>query len=257
MLLYFEDQTNLKLAKMSPTSFLGVTLLFLVAFMPAHAVKFRVVDRTDYITGCNRFKTEIGSFYTRQLMKAASSFIWRTFDESIGERKEHDQVTLIIQGFRPAQRTLVSRTFNDTIFFINAEHIQNYSGDARMELTGILLHEMTHVWQWYGNGKAPWGLVNGIADYMRLRAGLAPKEWARRGSGSRWDEGYAVTAYFLDYCNGLKNGFVTELNKLMKGDYSDDFFPMVLGKTVGELWMDYKTELEPEELQSEELEMAE
>lgn len=228
---------------MSPAYFLGVTLLFLAAFTPLHAVKYQVVDQTDYITGCNRFKTEIGSFYTRQLMKAASSFIWLTFNESIAERKDHDQVTLVIRSFRPSQRALVSRTLND-IILINAEHVQNYPGDARLELSGILFHEMTHVWQQYGNGKAPRGLVNGIADYVRLRAGLAPKEWTQRGLGSRWDKGYAITAYFLDYCNGLKNGFVAELNKLMKGDYSDEFFPMVLGKTVDELWMDYKTDLD-------------
>ncbi|KAF8007520.1 hypothetical protein BT93_K1514 [Corymbia citriodora subsp. variegata] len=200
---------------MSPTHFLGAALLFLIAFPPALAVNFRVVDRTDYITGCNRFKTEIGPFYTRQLMKSASSFIWLTFDESISERNYHDQVTLIIYGFHPAHRALFS---------------------------GILFHEMTHVWQRFGNGKVPCGLISGIADYIRLRAGLAPKEWVQRGSGSRWDEGYAVTAYFLDYCNGIKNGFVAELNRLMKDDYSDEFFPMVLGKTVDELWIDYKTE---------------
>ncbi|KAF7848305.1 hypothetical protein BT93_L2110 [Corymbia citriodora subsp. variegata] len=226
---------------MSPTHFLGAALLFLIAFPPVLAVNFRVVDRTNYITGCNRFKTEIGPFYTRQLMKSASSFIWLTFDESISERKDHDQVTLIIYGFHPAHRALVSGTLNNTIL-INANYIQNYPGDARVEFSGILFHEMTHMWQRYGNGKAPCGLINGIADYIRLRAGLAPKEWVQRGSGSCWDEGYAVTAYFLDYCNGIKNGFVAELNRLMKDDYSDEFFPLVLGKTVDEFWIDYKTE---------------
>ncbi|KAK3420500.1 hypothetical protein EUGRSUZ_G01326 [Eucalyptus grandis] len=178
---------------MSRTHFSGLALLFLVAFPPAHAVKYQVVDRTGYITGCNRFQTEIGSFYTRQLMRAASSFIWLTFNESMGERKDHDPVTLVIHRFQWSFRK-------------------------------ILFHEMTHVWQQYGNGKAPRGLVNGIADYMRLRAGLAPKKWAQRGSGLRWDESYAVTAYFLDHCNGLKNGFVAELNSLMEDDYSDEFF---------------------------------
>ncbi|KAL3730400.1 hypothetical protein ACJRO7_027418 [Eucalyptus globulus] len=91
------------------------------------------------------------------------SFIWLTFNESMGERKDHDPVTLVIHRFRPAQPTLVSRTLKDTIL-INAENIQNYPGDARMEFSGILFHEMTHVWQQYGNRKAPRGLVNGIAD---------------------------------------------------------------------------------------------
>ena len=117
---------------------------------------------------------------------------------------------------------------------------QNYSGNVKTEITGVLYHEMTHIWQWNGNGRASGGLIEGIADFVRLKAGYAPSHWVAPGRGNSWDQGYDVTARFLDYCNSLKNGFVAELNMKMKNGYSNDFFAQLLGKTVDQLWSDYK-----------------
>ncbi|KAF7128053.1 hypothetical protein RHSIM_Rhsim11G0157400 [Rhododendron simsii] len=64
--------------------------------------------------------------------------------------------------------------------------------------------------------QAPEGLINGIADFVRLKAGYASDYWRQPGSGNKWDDGYDITARFLDYCNGLRNGFVAELNKKMR-----------------------------------------
>ncbi|XVF01340.1 hypothetical protein REPUB_Repub04eG0079300 [Reevesia pubescens] len=60
------------------------------------------------------------------------------------------------------------------------------------------------------------------------------------GQGDRWDQGYDVTARFLDYCNNLNDGFVAELNKKMRIGYSATYFVDLLGKTVDQLWSDYK-----------------
>ncbi|KAH0725792.1 hypothetical protein MTR67_003676 [Solanum verrucosum] len=111
---------------------------------------------------------------------------------------------------------------------------------GEIEITGVLYHEATHVWQWNGNGGAPGGLIEGIADYVRLKAGLGSSHWVKPGQGNRWDQVYDVTAQFLDYCNSLRNGFVAELNKKMRNGYSDHFFVDILGKTVDQLWSDYK-----------------
>ncbi|XP_059295434.1 uncharacterized protein LOC132048763 [Lycium ferocissimum] len=119
-------------------------------------------------------------------------------------------------------------------------YIEGYSGDVKKEITGVLYHEMTHIWQWKGNGQAPQGLIEGIADYVRLKVGLAPSHWVKPGQGNSWDQGYDVTARFLDYCNVLKYGFVGELNKKMRDCYSDTFFVDLLGKSVDQLWNDYK-----------------
>ncbi|WJZ83949.1 hypothetical protein VitviT2T_003587 [Vitis vinifera] len=65
---------------------------------------------------------------------------------------------------------------------------------------------MTHIWQWNGNGQAPGGLIEGIADFVRLKANYAPSHWVQPGQGDRWDQDYDVTARFLDNCNSLRNG---------------------------------------------------
>lgn len=59
---------------------------------------------------------------------------------------------------------------------------------------------MTHVWQWNGNGQAPKGLIEGIADFVRLKAGYVPSHWVKPGQGNQWDQGYDVMAQLLDYC---------------------------------------------------------
>ena len=66
------------------------------------------------------------------------------------------------------------------------------------ELKGVLVHEMVHCWQYNAGGSAPGGLVEGIADWVRLRAGLRPPHWRRDGEG-QWDRGYQHTGYFLDW----------------------------------------------------------
>ncbi|KAG8364226.1 hypothetical protein BUALT_Bualt19G0106200 [Buddleja alternifolia] len=111
-------------------------------------------------------------------------------------------------------------------------YLQAYSGDVRREITGVIYHEMTQRWQWNGNGQTPGGLIEAIADFVRLNVGYAPSHWVSPGLGDRWDQGYDVTARFLEYCDGLRSGFVAELNKKMISGYSDNYFVELLGKPL-------------------------
>ena len=64
-----------------------------------------------------------------------------------------------------------------------------------------------HTWQWNGNGQStPGGLIEGIADYVRLKAGYAPSHWVKPGQGDRWDQGYDVTALFWTIAMVLEMG---------------------------------------------------
>ncbi|EOY18815.1 Uncharacterized protein TCM_043303 [Theobroma cacao] len=72
--------------------------------------------------------------------------------------------------FNLPYRTLIS--------FVN--YMGNYSGDVKREFTGIIVHEADHVEQWNGNGQTLGGLIEGIADYIRLKAGYAPPHWVRQ-----------------------------------------------------------------------------
>lgn len=45
------------------------------------------------------------------------------------------------------------------------------------EIQGVLVHEMVHAWQWNALYTAPSGLIEGIADFVRLKAGFSPPHW--------------------------------------------------------------------------------
>ena len=45
-----------------------------------------------------------------------------------------------------------------------------------------------HVWQYNGNNTAPGGLIEGIADWVRLKDGFIPPHWSR--GGDSWDDGF-------------------------------------------------------------------
>ncbi|KAK8698890.1 hypothetical protein V6N13_114996 [Hibiscus sabdariffa] len=169
-------------------------------------------------------------------MSAASKFIWNNFRQqnNPSDRKNVQKVTLFIENGDG-----VAFAVNNEIH-VNANYLGNYTGDVRREFNGVLYHEMTHIWQWNGNGQAPGGLIEGIADFVRLKANFIPSHWVKPGQGDRWDQGYDVTARFLEYCDGLRNGFVAELNKKMTSGYNAQYFVDLLGKNVDQLWRDYK-----------------
>jgi hypothetical protein len=121
---------------------------------------------------------------------------------------------------------------------------------TREELLGVICHELVHCFQWNGQNAAPGGLIEGIADWVRLRAGLAARHWKREAEGE-WDEGYQHTGYFLEYLERrFGEGTVRKINaKLREGKYEEKVFWKELfeGTTVGELWKDYGKSLEKEQ----------
>ncbi|KAA3488646.1 pathogenesis-related protein 17 [Gossypium australe] len=75
---------------------------------------------------------------------------------------------------------------------------------------------MTQICQWDGNGQTS-------ANYI-------PSHWVQPGQGDRWDQRSDVTARFLEYYDGLRNGFVAELNMKMRSGYNAGYFVELLGK---------------------------
>ncbi|KAJ6315164.1 hypothetical protein OIU78_018620 [Salix suchowensis] len=212
-----------------------LSLLVLLAINTVSAVDYTVTNRAGATAGGDRFTRDIGADYSKNTLASATAFTWRTLlQTNAADRKDVRAVNLFIDVMGG-----VAYATNNEIHVSN-NYIGNYSGDVRREITGVLYHEMVHIWQWNGNGQAPGGLIEGIADFVRLKANYAPSHWVQAGQGDRWDQGYDVTAKFLDYCNGLRSGFVAELNKKMKAGYSAQFFVDLLGKTVDQLWKDYK-----------------
>ncbi|KAK3056535.1 hypothetical protein LTR09_002328 [Extremus antarcticus] len=130
---------------------------------------------------------------------------------------------------------------------INLDYIVNTKSPKRHEILGVLCHELVHCFQWAANGTCPGGLIEGIADWVRLRAGLSAKHWKQEAEG-KWDGGYQHTGYFLEYLEQrFGEGTVRRMNGCLRGkDYDEEklFGECCGGRKVEDLWKDYGKELE-------------
>jgi hypothetical protein len=221
---------------LSPHLFLSLLVILATNTVAAEDfTAYTVTNNACATAGGARFTGDIGVDHSKQILASATAFIWSIFLQTDpADRKNVHRVDLFIDVMDG-----VAYADNNEIR-VSSNYIGNYTGDLEREFSGVLYHEMTHVWQWDGNGTTPGGLIEGIADFVRLKANYTPSHWVQPGQGDRWDRGYDVTARFLDYCNDLRNGFVAELNNKMRTGYSAQYFVDLLGKTVDELWTHYK-----------------
>ena len=116
------------------------------------------------------------------------------------------------------------------------------------EIHGVIVHEMVHCWQWTAQG-TPGGLIEGIADWVRLRAELGPPHWKREldRAGGPW-KGYQHTAYFLNWLeeggagNGVGGkGTVPRVNEALRGTVYEEgsFWKGVIGEDIKTAWEKY------------------
>ncbi|XP_057795870.1 uncharacterized protein LOC131011979 [Salvia miltiorrhiza] len=218
---------------MKPQHLLLVVLPYLPAIL---AVKYVAINDAQSSPGGARFEAEIGIPYTLEIMKDINYFIWDIFQQyNESERKAVELVKVFIQQYDGAEAITYGENVN-----VSALYLQGYQGNLKWEYTSLLHHELTHVFQWNGEGQAPVGLVEGMADYMILKSNYYPPAFAKAGTGDRWDQGYDFTARFLEYCEELRSGFVAELNKKMRHSFSEDLFVELMGKPLPQLWAEYK-----------------
>ncbi|KAK7308194.1 hypothetical protein VNO77_41794 [Canavalia gladiata] len=199
------------------------------------AVDYIVSNNAESSIGGKLFDQKVGADYAKQTLNSAVDFTLKLFQQNtVAEGKMIEEISMIIENIDGVAYCSQNK------IHVSASYIERYSGDIKKEIVGVLYHEMAHMLQWDGNGMAPSGLIEGIADFVRLKAGYAGDHWVLPGQGDNWNQGYDVTARFLDYCNSIKNGFVADLNKMMKTSYNDNYFTQLLGKPVTQLWSEYK-----------------
>ncbi|KAI1436346.1 BSP-domain-containing protein [Xylaria sp. CBS 124048] len=132
----------------------------------------------------------------------------------------------------------------------SSRYIATISPERRAhEIEGVIVHELVHCFQYNGQGAAPGGLIEGIADWVRLKAGLAPPHW-RHGDevNGKWDAGYQNTAYFLQYLEDrFGDGTVRRINESLRVIRYEEkgFWTTILGRPVDQLWDDYKRHMSP------------
>ncbi|KAF2639566.1 BSP-domain-containing protein [Massarina eburnea CBS 473.64] len=172
-------------------------------------------------------------------------------------------ITLVLRSMGGVAYTTGSDLDEDhkEIYF-STDYINSVPDSRKKEeMLGVIVHEMVHCWQHNALGTAPGGLIEGIADWVRLKAGFAPPHWRRRGD-SDWDAGYERTGYFLEWLEEAHGAdVVRRINEGLRGcTYeSDVLWKDCCGKTVKQLWKEYKDGLgehddKPSELESKKAE---
>ncbi|KAI0274967.1 plant basic secretory protein [Gloeopeniophorella convolvens] len=156
--------------------------------------------------------------------------------------KDVRTIQLIVRPMEGVAYTTGSETAKEIHFA--CQHIVNCADRCADEICGVLTHEVVHCFQYNFQGSCPSGLIEGIADWVRLRAGFVPPHWT--AGGKRWDAGYQVTGYFLQWLTErYGEGVVQEINGTMKdAPYDELVFKTVTGRKVGKLWKLYKEHLE-------------
>ena len=152
-------------------------------------------------------------------------------------------ITLVLRAFdHIAYTTGKEIDFEHKEIHLSTRYIEHIDKSRlENEVLGVIVHDMVHCWQWNGQGECKVGLIKGIADWVRLQAGLASPRWKKRWEGN-WDAGYSVTAYFLDWLERVYGaGTVPKLNQKLREKYVEEaYWPELFnGKTVKELWKAY------------------
>lgn len=136
---------------------------------------------------------------------------------------------------------------------------QMHKDGFEKEVMGVITHEMVHCWQWNARGSCPGGLIEGIADFVRLRAGFVPPHWKKEAGGD-WDAGYQHTGYFLDYLERrFGDGTVVKINETLRDRVYKEktFWEECIGCAVDELWEEYGRHLKKEKEKEEDGQVSE
>ncbi|KAK5171529.1 hypothetical protein LTR04_002215 [Oleoguttula sp. CCFEE 6159] len=152
-------------------------------------------------------------------------------------------VTLILQSMEGvAYTTGLDLDDDHKEIHFSIDYIQGIPEARRKrEILGVLVHEMVHCWQHNAFGTAPGGLVEGIADWVRLNADLAPPHWKQEADGD-WDAGYQHTGYFLEYLEQrFGKGSVMAVNQELRRKKYDEaaFWQKLFDHDVATLWKQY------------------
>ncbi len=123
---------------------------------------------------------------------------------------------------------------------LNSSYLQTFASshtasETTYEIDGLLVYTMS---LFYQDLAAPAGVVQGVADFVRYRAGYWTE--SARSPGGNWDDGFQTTAFFFDYVDKQSPSFVYRLNQAIGTGYSVDLFVTLTGKDVITLWNEYQ-----------------
>ena len=193
--------------------------------------------------GADRF---LKSVTIRSVMQKAVNVVLTILNPSPHQDKVPGvrSITLILRPFEGVAYTAgKSIDLEHKKIHFSTTHIERiYEAHLENEIMGVIIHEMVHCWQWNGRGQCNSGLIEGVADWVRLRAGYVPPHW-RQNADKIWDVGYETTGYFLDWLEErFGAGTVPRLNQKLREPYiKEEFWQGFFGEGNGveSLWQEY------------------
>lgn len=189
------------------------------------------------------FGAVIASKALATAVNSVLNILYHTPDSATTTVPSTRSVTLILRSMVGVAYTTGSDLDSDhkEIHF-SLDYINGISADRKKdEIMGVLTHEMVHCYQYDAFGTCPSGLVEGIADWVRLNANLSPPHWKKEATGN-WDAGYQHTGYFLQYLEQrFGKGTVRRINEKLRIERYEQkrFWTEVCGRPVEQLWGDY------------------
>jgi|SRR6478609_2664992 len=154
-----------------------------------------------------------------------------------------NSVSVMIYPFDGVGYTVNGKTPGSKTVHISSKYIASVQAEKKMsELDGVTCHELVHAFQYDGDHTAPHGFIEGLADFYRIKVGLAAKHWNPTALGASWDAGYEKTGYFLLWLDLTFPGSVNKLNLHLKNHrwYEGDPFKTITGYNVDQLFQWYK-----------------
>lgn len=124
----------------------------------------------------------------------------------------------------------------------SAEHFTRNPDDL-----GCVIHELTHIVQSYRDIPEGTGwIVEGLADYVRYRSAADHSGWGIQvpyREGMQYTEGYGTAAgFFIWIEKAYDPDMAVKLARALKlGTYTPDIWVTSTGKSLDELWEEYKT----------------
>ena len=156
-------------------------------------------------------------------------------------------------------RTVIPAYTDGNTIHVNSDYVSKLHQQDPDDFAGMLIHELTHVNQNYGNGGDVGWLSEGIADYVRHKyfaKDIVPRLHLDRNGNLRGFEsdrdkgqfategylaGYTVTGGFLYWLEVRKDkDIVPALNRVLRdGRYSAKLFQEKCGAPLDALWREF------------------
>jgi len=99
------------------------------------------------------------------------------------EKRREEKITFLCQDSLTPNPPLLTKIHLSTRY---AQKVIKQDPDqAKRELEGTIINEMVHCFQLDLQGRCDSGLIEGIADWVRMKSGFGAKHWNENNIGTR------------------------------------------------------------------------